>query len=92
MASMAAAKKATGSDGKIAQVKTELDSPQGSKYQTPEPTVELQELIQGIEPEPENLKIRAGLALIRSRNIPEDRYVSGSFQDLPRDPETEDER
>jgi hypothetical protein len=32
--------------GKIAQVKAMLDSPQGSKYQTPEITVELQELIQ----------------------------------------------
>jgi len=31
-------------------------------------------------------------SLIRLRNTPEDRYISGSFQDLPRDPETEDEK
>jgi hypothetical protein len=31
-------------------------------------------------------------SLIRLRNTLEDRYISGSFQGLPRDPETEDER
>jgi hypothetical protein len=31
-------------------------------------------------------------SLIRLRNTLEDRYISGSFQDLPRDPETEDEK
>lgn len=78
--------------GKTAQIKAELDCPQGSKYQTPDPTLEPQELVKATELDPEILKIRAGLGLIRPRNTPEDRYVSGSFQDLPGDPETEDDR
>ncbi|PMD14318.1 hypothetical protein NA56DRAFT_711141 [Hyaloscypha hepaticicola] len=78
--------------GKTAQIKAELDSPQGSKHQTPDPPSEPQELVKATYPDPEILKIRAGLGIIRSRNTPEDRYISGSFQDLPRDPETEDDR
>lgn len=42
-----------------------------------------------LELDPEILKIRVGLGLIWT---PKDRYVSGSLQDLLRDPETEDDR